>query len=729
MTRPRPSFLLALAVLSAPSLAAKAPPAPAAPTIDISVRIDPGAHRIEATVSMDLEDAALGAPVFGIHPGLTVRKVLVDGKAARFDVTPPAEKGGKARLAVQPAAPKPGSRRYVVRYDGAIFDPPSVAQFSRERIADQSEGTIQAEGVFLAPSSAWYPTHAVVPGTTMRVEVDLPPGWEAITEGSLKAREEGPKGTRTLFEGRWPKDGIDLAAGRWKRIQREHRGIKIAAYLFPEDADLAEPYLKAVGRYLDMYSKWFGPYAYDRFTVVENFFSTGYGMPGFTLLGRDVMRLPFIVGTSLGHEVAHNWWGNGVFVDESGGNWCEGLTTYVADYHYKDLESPEAAAEYRREAARDFTNYVSEPGRDFPLTQFTERSTPTTRAIGYGKSMMVFHMIERRIGKARFDAALRRVYAERLFRTASWDDWREAFSREAGEDLGWFLDQWVKRAGAPRLALEEVGVAEERAAARQEEKSDVPVEQLWRVTGRIVQAGDPWRVRVPLVIEAAGRAERRTVDAAEGSSPFEVVLPFRPETLRADPEQDVFRRLDPAEMPPVLSLLFGDPKTLFVVDDGAAKDLSSAYREVASTLTRTGEGEVKEASQVEPRDLSGRSVFLLGLPKGDAFEPLVAGLPKEVVVEEARFAVEGTEYRQDGGALLAVGRNRNDPARGVGLFLGLSPAAVRSAGRKLVHYGKYSFLAFVDGTNKAKGVAHADGGPLVWRIGVSALETPTRPAP
>jgi len=44
-----------------------------------------------------------------------------------------------------------------------------------------------------------------------------------------------------------------------------------------------------------------------------------------------VVRLPFITETSLGHEVLHSWFGNSVEVDAGQGNWCEGLTTYLAD--------------------------------------------------------------------------------------------------------------------------------------------------------------------------------------------------------------------------------------------------------------------------------------------------------------------------------------------------------------------------------------------------------------
>jgi len=59
------------------------------------------------------------------------------------------------------------------------------------------------------------------------------------------------------------------------------------------------------------------------------------------------VRLPFIRTTSLGHEVLHNWWGNGVYVDWERGNWCEGLTTFMADYAYKEEEGESAAREMR----------------------------------------------------------------------------------------------------------------------------------------------------------------------------------------------------------------------------------------------------------------------------------------------------------------------------------------------------------------------------------------------
>ena len=167
--------------------------------------------------------------------------------------------------------------------------------------------------------------------------------------------------------------------------------IPVSTYFYPQSRQFAATYLQAATGYLDLYQPLFGPYPFDKFAVVENFFPTGYGYPSWTLLGSSVVALPFIVETSLGHEIAHCWWGNGVWVDYTRGNWSEGLTTYVADHLYKERQSPEEAREYRLKILRDYAALVTEEN-DFPLAEFISRSTAAEQAIGYGKAAMVFHM-------------------------------------------------------------------------------------------------------------------------------------------------------------------------------------------------------------------------------------------------------------------------------------------------------------------------------------------------
>ena len=101
-------------------------------------------------------------------------------------------------------------------------------------------------------------------------------------------------------------------------------------------------------------------------------------MPSFTLLGSTVVKLPFIVDTSLGHEILHNWWGNSVFVDESQEIGVKGLTAYMADYYYKELKDTASADDYRKNICRKYTNYVTGQN-DFPLKRFIGRRDQATR--------------------------------------------------------------------------------------------------------------------------------------------------------------------------------------------------------------------------------------------------------------------------------------------------------------------------------------------------------------
>ncbi|MEZ5450560.1 MAG: M1 family aminopeptidase [Thiolinea sp.] len=186
-------------------------------------------------------------------------------------------------------------------------------------------------------------------------------------------------------------------------------------YLQQPDPELAERYLKATQRYIKEYSELLGAYPYDKFVTVESFWETGWGMPSFTLLGSRVMRLPFILHSSFPHEILHNWWGNGVYVDAAQGNWSEGLTAYLADHRNK--ETAGEAMNYRRDALQKYAAFAA-AGGDFPLREFRSRHDRTTQAVGYDKSLMLFHMLRKRLGDEAFFAGLRQFYQSYRFRFA-----------------------------------------------------------------------------------------------------------------------------------------------------------------------------------------------------------------------------------------------------------------------------------------------------------------------
>src|SRR5207244_12944406 len=138
------------------------------------------------------------------------------------------------------------------------------------------------------------------------------------------------------------------------------------------------------------------------------------------------------------------------FVEAQQGNWCEGLTAYLADHLLQEQQG--SAVAYRRATLQRYTDYVGTHS-DIPLTAFRVRHSAATAAIGYGKALMFFHMLRQQVGDDAFIKALQAFYRDNLFQRVSFDALRRAFASVTGEDMSEVFQQWVRRPGAPELRV------------------------------------------------------------------------------------------------------------------------------------------------------------------------------------------------------------------------------------------------------------------------------------
>jgi hypothetical protein len=251
-------------------------------------------------------------------------------------------------------------------------------------------------------------------------------------------------------------------------IAKTGQRIQLSTYLFPDDAHLAEEYLDATARYLDAYIPLLGPYPFEKFAVVENFFASGLGMPSFTLLGSGIIKRHYVQPYALGHEIVHSWIGNAVFNRADRGNWVEGLTTYLANYYWHELMGDRAQARDQRRLMVQGYNLHVPPERDYPVSQFTQKENERDNAIGYQKSAMVFHLLRQEVGEEIFWRALTSLIARYRGRYAEWHDLEQVFAEESRRDLRWFFAQWLEQDGAPELSLSEA------VARRVEANADLP---------------------------------------------------------------------------------------------------------------------------------------------------------------------------------------------------------------------------------------------------------------
>ena len=490
-----------------------------------------------------------------------------------FDVSvDPGEAANGARLDPQPAGDDGPLRRYrarpapdrghiTLRYAGSpLFDPVSPTPEPGPDTPGGElhiEGHISPDGIHLNAAHAWYPR--VVAGevprlVTFKITVTLPGGWTAVTQGAT-ARDT-PQGVS--WSQIHPQPDIHLLAGPYavtrRTIATTAGPIEAATYLLAPDEAIAAAYLDAAERYLPFYSELLGAYPYSTFSLVENRRQTGFGMPGFTLLGSRVIRLPFIPYTSYPHEIVHNWFGNGVYVDSARANWSEGLTAYLADH--LSAERRAQGSGFRRRSLAKYRNHTHEAGRakdehgPARLADFRGRHDNASAAVGYDKALMVFHAIRRRLGDEVFFDALRRFYTEHRFQTAGFDELRRAFESSAAQSgtpmpLGAFFDQWLNRPDAPALELRDTEI--------------LNTEQGHRVRGTLVQVqgSDPFDIDVPVAIHmAGGDIAWHEVAMRDRVTRFDWPVANAPTHLDVDPLFDVPRRLALGELPPSLAELF-----------------------------------------------------------------------------------------------------------------------------------------------------------------------------
>ncbi len=642
-------FILALIVFQTCLYGAEKSPEQSLPVYRLSVSFDLKGNLMRGTAAITLPEAGDTT----VSPGnLRIISVTLNGSPVDYKT-----KGKLFKVADR------GTLE--IQYEGTF----KGEQESRENLENAgvvSTGVVSERGVSLTGN--WYP--AISGLAYYKLTALVPDNFIAISEADEISLKKIASGKEYSFVFPHPLTGIDLAAGNYREVRSTVNGIGIYAYFFPEDVSLAADYIEHTRKYLKMYDELLVPYPYKRFSVVENILPTGYSMPTFTLLGQDIVRLPFIPGTSLGHEITHQWFGNYVYADFEKGNWLEAITSYMSDHLYEEQKGK--GWEYRKNILINFQSYVT-PGKDFPLKDFIERTGFASMAIGYGKGAMLFHMLENMVGRETFLKSLRTLIENNKFKRASWADVERSFEQESGMDLGWFFSQWLDRKGVPSCEVRDPGVLVLKG---------VPTASF-----ELVQSGRPYRIELPVKIIAEKGEVKQVLPFYKERHYFDIAAKENPSDLIIDENYDVMRRLARDEFPPVIARLLGDEKRLVVYPE--------KEKEKYAGLIAIFKGEgftAKEQGEVNDRDIQTSSLLILG-----AESPVLKRL----------FGVAG---EMGPGFILIVKNNPLNTSKVVAYARGHSKEEVDLAAKKIFHYGKYSTIRFEKGKNVTKEITKTDRG-------------------
>ncbi|MFP4647951.1 MAG: M1 family metallopeptidase [Halorhodospira sp.] len=605
---------------------------------EIAIELAPGQGQLTGTMRLDL--ATADPLTLALGPGYRFTEVTLKGEGET-------ERLGKRGVTLSPAA----SGEAVLRWSGS----PQGDQ----RQGGLRQAYLRPEGAWLPADSGWYPR----PGAQRMgytLTVTLPERLQATASGS-RSDDHTEAGQRQItFSHPEPGDAITLLAAEWQKRTREAEHGTVLT-LFPEAlAGQHETYLERTARYLDEYGDWIGPPPHDTYTVAAAPFPVGLAFPGFTLIGEQVLPLPFIPDTSLAHEVIHNWWGRGVYTEAGSGNWSEALTYYMGDYHQAAHRDPEEARRMRGDWLH--SEAALPEAASYPLEAFQRNTDAYDEVIGYQRGAFLLHTLYRELGEEGFNRAIRRFYREHRHREADWPDLKAAFTEAAeaqGQDggrAGALIDWFLNANEPPQLAFDETTL---EVTEQDDGSFRVAADLNWDAAG--------YPVRIPVVLTSAeGTAERLEVRIPPGEQ-TRVTLESdaAPRHLQADPDHHVYRELAPGEGIAILrNALLAERVTLVSEWDGLLEIARGTF---------TGEVARGEADRERPL--------------------LIIGTRQQVArTLEAVRACTTERIRPIDASPLAWASTTGGGQPLIALTAE-SPEQARQALRRLGRYGRYSYVA------------------------------------
>jgi aminopeptidase N len=297
-------------------------------------------------------------------------------------------------------------------------------------------------------------------------------GETAIGNGELVGRKKNENGTETWHYKMSVPHSLYLSSfviGKYIRIDDKHKDIPIGFYVYPGREALAR---KAFGRtreIMQIFEERTGiPFPYNKYdqTIVAKFHFGGMeNITATTLSDTDVFLADFSFGEALvtdlvSNELAHSWFGNLVTCRNWAELWLnEGLATFMeAAYRERAFDR----ASYMRKIRSDAEIFlVDDSVNKRRHALFNQRAADVgslfdNSSTTYQKGAVVMHTLREQVGDEAFWKALNIYLIRHRLGSVETPDLIRAMEEASGQQLGWFFDQWVYGAGAPRLDVKQV---------------------------------------------------------------------------------------------------------------------------------------------------------------------------------------------------------------------------------------------------------------------------------
>jgi hypothetical protein len=486
-------------------------------TIDADINLKTQSITAKATMKFVPLDDHTQYAMFELNGSLNVSKVTDDkGQPVSFSRS---NQDNTVRLTFDPPLPKGQPVTLVFTYDGHLTGSEDSPVYGIKFAA------IHDDYAYLLYPARWFPVNGY---STDRFSADVnltvPTGSRAIAAGIETSTPSGDKTTYNFQFSRASFPG-SIAVVSGAPVKSNADGITTTLYFHASEHDMAGSYGEEIAKIVNYFTGLFGLAPYANLTVVETEGGApnGYAAPGILFLN------PGAIGHSvnprlLANQISRQWWEEEVSPVNRNHLWLEnGLANYseaLWTEHEKGASAFESQMKEEATAALTVDNV--------PIIQSAreEDYSPELWALTGSKGAVVINMLRYIVGDEKFYAALKQYIEAHAWKSVTTEDLRKTFEQVSAQDLRGFFIQWIESSGAPEFKLEYTVFRTQKG---------------FRVTGKISQDLDTFRMPVDIKIETEGNPEKQRVDVVGTSSEFSIDTFGKPKSVSIDPDNHVLR--------------------------------------------------------------------------------------------------------------------------------------------------------------------------------------------
>lgn len=308
----------------------------------------------------------------------------------------------------------------------------------------------------------WFPCYDF-PNDVATVEVlaTVRDRYVALSNGSLLKVTKDPKARTSTYHWKISRPIVSylvmLAIGEYAVIHDRAGSLPVDYYVYPHHVDDAKASFRETPDMIRFFGEKIGfAYPWEKYAQVlihefvaggmENASATSLTDEGAVFSPRE--RLDETATSLIAHELAHQWWGDVVTCKDWRHLWLnESFATYFDPLYF----------EYRY-GRDEFETRLRENQLNAIRTDRSMGRKPIVSVGSYGNNVYsrgatVLHMLRNLLGDRLFWKSINLYITRHQFSPVETNDLKRAIEDATGQNLYWFFDQWVYRAGYPEFTV------------------------------------------------------------------------------------------------------------------------------------------------------------------------------------------------------------------------------------------------------------------------------------